>query len=87
MRNQTLYSQFWAFPFPSHFANLADIPCALGRTLQVAFGEVCYEQTHIESLFPLFFHLKWVFRVKRETRVNRYGTEDICGLEPLNNPK
>ena len=51
MRNQTPYSQFCAFPFPSHFANLADIPCAPGRTLQVALGEVCYEHTHIESLF------------------------------------
>lgn len=87
MRNQTPYSQFCAFPFPSHFANLADIPYAHERTLQVALGEVCYGHTHIESLFSLFFHLKRVFCVKRETRVNRYGTEDICGLEPLNNPK
>jgi hypothetical protein len=87
MRNQTPYSQFCAFPFPSHFANLADIPCAHGCTLQVALGEVCYEHTHIESLFSLFLSLKRVFWVKRETRVNRYGTEDICGLEPLNNPK
>lgn len=64
MRNQTPYSQFCAFPFPSHFANLADIPCAPGRTRQVALGEVCYEHTHIESLFSLLFIIKKSFLCK-----------------------
>lgn len=69
MRNQTPYSQFCAFPFPSHFANLADIPCAHGRTLRVALGEVCYEHTHIESLFSLFFVNKKSFLGKAEKLV------------------